>query len=131
MNITTFRPTPRTRLSTRHRKAPSSTGRSATGTDSARSFQAKLFESSGAERRGIAERRRVGHHFADQPAGHRSERQTPMRVAERKPQAVMPRRTADDRTRIRKCRARAHPGLADLLAERKQLPRFRQQPLEL
>ncbi len=55
-----------------------------------------------------------------------------MRVADGQPQALLPRRRADHRARIREARPAAEPRLVvGALAERKQRPRLRHQPVEL
>jgi len=70
----------------------------------------------------IGERRRAGHHVGDQPPGDRPERQPPMPVAEREPEAVLPRRAAEHGERVRHVGTAAEPRLRLVrLAEWKQL----------
>src|SRR6516164_11521034 len=86
----------------------------------------------GAVRRRIAEWRGAGHHLGNEPSVRRPERQAPVAVTIGEREAALARSAPDDRTRIGRARARAHPWLRlDRLPERKQIPRLRQQKVEL
>src|SRR5262245_66522441 len=63
----------------------------------------------GRERRWVAKRRAAGHHLGHEPGRHGSERQPQVAVADREPQAGLPRRTADHRATIGKAGAASHP----------------------